>query len=326
MRRILAYAVLVAVLALAFPASAMAAGAEDGRIVLGGTYTLSAGESLNGDLVVIGGYVTLEPGSTVNGNAFVLGGNVSAGGQIRGDVSMIGGNLFLLATGVITGNVNTLGGNIDRTAGSQIGGQIFSGQGFQGPSISIPPFQGVYLPSMNGFSLFNSMADILWGVLRTLLMAGLAVLVVMFFAEPTARMAKAVLDAPVISGALGLLTAIVVPVLFVLLAITLCWLPIGIVGAFVFAVAWVIGTFAVGLEVGLRLANLFNWHPHPAAAAGLGTLFLQLVGLVPCFGGLVSLLVGLLGLGAVLITRFGSRAYLKPGDASPVPGAIPPAS
>ncbi len=326
MRRTLVYAMLVAVLALAFPASAMAAGAEDGRIVLGGTYTLSAGESLNGDLVVIGGFVTLEPGSTVNGNAFLLGGNVSAAGLIRGDVSMIGGNLFLLATGVITGNVNTLGGNIDRTAGSQIGGQIINGQTFEGPSISIPPFQGLYVPSMNGFNLFNSMTDILWGILRTLLMAGLAVLVVMFFAEPTARVAKAVLDAPVMTGALGLLTAIVVPVLFVLLAITLCLLPVGIVGVFIFAVAWVFGTFAVGLEVGLRLANLFNWHPHPAAAAGLGTLFLQLVGLVPCFGGLVSLLVGLLGLGAVLITRFGSRAYIKPSMASPVPGAVPPAS
>lgn len=326
MKRILLYATLVAVLALAFPASALAAGAEDGRIVLGGTYTLSAGETLNGDLVVLGGSVTLEAGSTVQGNVFLLGGNISAAGQIRGDVSMIGGNLLLQDTGVITGNVNTLGGNIDRTPGSQIGGQIINGQTFQGPSINVPPFQGVYLPSLGGFNLFNSMADILWGILRTLLMAGLAVLVVMFFTEPTARVAKAVLDAPVLTGALGLLTAIVVPVLFVLLAITLCLLPVGIVGVFIFVAAWVFGTFAVGLEVGLRLANLFNWHPHPAAAAGLGTLFLQLVGLVPCFGGLVTLIVGLLGLGAVLITRFGSQAYIKPGNASPAAGAIPPAS
>ncbi len=170
------------------------------------------------------------------------------------------------------------------------------------------------------------MADILWGILRTLLMAGLAVLVVMFFAEPTARAAKAVLDAPVITGALGLLTVIVVPVLFVLLAITICLLPVGIVGALIFAVAWVFGSIAVGLEVGLRLANVFNWHPHPAAAAGLGTLFLQLVGLVPCFGGLVAFVVGILGVGAILLTRFGSRAYIKPSDSTPVPSALPPAS
>ncbi len=117
MKRILAYATLVAVLALAFPASALAAGPEDGRIVLGGTFTLGSGESLNGDLVVVGGNVTLEAGSTVNGNVFMLGGNGSAAGEIRGDVSMIGGNLSLLATAVVRGNVNTFGGNIDRTPG-----------------------------------------------------------------------------------------------------------------------------------------------------------------------------------------------------------------
>jgi hypothetical protein len=326
MKRILVYATLVAVLALAFPASALAAGPEDGRIVLGGTFTLGSGESLNGDLVVVGGNVTLEAGSTVNGNVFMLGGNGSAAGEIRGDVSMIGGNLALLATAVVHGNVNTFGGNIDRTPGSQIEGQVFSGQSYQGPSINLPPFRGVYGPDFTGFNLFNTMTDILWGILRTLLMAGLAVLVVMFFAEPTARAAKAILDAPVITGAIGLLTVIVFPVLFVLLAITLCLLPVGIVGAFIFAVAWVFGSIAVGLEVGLRLANVFNWHPHPAAAAGLGTLFLQLVGLVPCFGGLVAFVVGILGVGAILLTRFGSRAYIKPSASTPVPSALPPAS
>jgi hypothetical protein len=51
MKRKLLLALLVLLVAVAVPGSALAAGHEDGRVVWGGTYTLDEGETLYGDLV-----------------------------------------------------------------------------------------------------------------------------------------------------------------------------------------------------------------------------------------------------------------------------------
>ena len=62
----------------------------------------------------------------------------------------------------------------------------------------------------------------------------------------------------------------------------------------------------------------------PVLAGGLGTLVVSLVlggiGFIPCVGWLGYFVVGLIGLGAVLLTRFGSRPYPENGGALAVPG------
>jgi hypothetical protein len=70
---------------------------------------------------------------------------------------------------------------------------------------------------------------------------------------------------------------------------------------------------AMGLEVGNRLSEATNQEFQPVVAAGLGTLILGLVingiGLIPCIGWVVPFLVGIIGTGAVLMTRFGRHEY-----------------
>ncbi len=324
MKRMLT-AVILAAAALAVPATALAAGFEDGRIVLGGSYTLASGETLNGDLLIVGGNVTLENGSTVTGNVFLLGGNINAGGEIQGDVSLVGGNLNLGAQAHVRGDVSTFGGNLTRETGARIDGQVNTGQNLTPPTIELPWIGRTYLPPEVWTLRFSPITQGLWFLVRTLLMAALAVLVVMFFPEPTGRVAKAVVQAPVVAGALGALTGVVVPALLIALAITICLIPVSLLGAMALVVAIVFGWIAVGLEVGRRLAEMFKWQVQPAAAAGLGTLVVTFVadgiGFIPCVGWLAPALVGSLGLGAVLLTRFGSQIYV---GATAAPPALPP--
>jgi hypothetical protein len=113
---------------------------------------------------------------------------------------------------------------------------------------------------------------------------------------------------------LGLLTVIILPIILVLLAITICLIPITIVGVFLLVLSWVYGIIALGLEVGMRIGTAFKQNWHPAIAAGLGTLLLMTIlsGLrmiVPCIGWIPEALVGFLGLGAVLFTQFGMKPY-----------------
>jgi hypothetical protein len=154
--------------------------------------------------------------------------------------------------------------------------------------------------------------DAVWFVVRSFMLAALAVLVVMFWLEPTQRVAQAVVDQPVLSGGLGLLTFIITPLALLLLLITLIGPVIAIM---VLIVAGVFGWIAVGLEVGNRMATAFKWDLHPAATAGVGTLLMSFVvggiGFIDCVGWMAPFLVIVLGLGGVILTRFGTREYVR---------------
>jgi hypothetical protein len=78
--------------------------------------------------------------------------------------------------------------------------------------------------------------------------------------------------------------------------------------------AWLLGWVALGYEVGSRIAEAVNMVWAPAISAGVGTFILIFVlggfsKLIPCIGWLPQTLVGLWGLGAVLLTRFGTQDY-----------------
>lgn len=154
----------------------------------------------------------------------------------------------------------------------------------------------------------------LWFLFRIFLWAALAMLVVMFLPAPTERVARTVVAQPVLAGGVGLLAAIVAPLLFIAIAITIILIPISLVGVLVLAVAWFFGRIALGLEVGRRLALMLRQDWPLPVVAGAGTFVLTLVvdgadQLIPCVGWIFPVLVGILGLGGVLLTRFGSQPY-----------------
>jgi len=179
---------------------------------------------------------------------------------------------------------------------------------------------------------FSPVLGLIWFGFRSLLLAAVAVLVVMFWPQPTDRTGRAAIGQPILGGGLGLLTVVVAPVLLLVLAITILLIPVSFIGLVLLLVAGLFGWIALGLEVGKRLAEAFKWELQPPAAAGMGTLVLTLVvggiGLIPCVGWLAPFLVASLGLGAVMLTRFGSREYVS-GPAAPpkpkLPAPPPPA-
>jgi hypothetical protein len=117
------------------------------------------------------------------------------------------------------------------------------------------------------------------------------------------------------------------PIMLVMLAITVILIPVSLLAAIVLVVATAFGWIAVGYEVGRRVAQAFQWVLQPAVSAGLGTLLLTFVigavSWVPCVGWIAFPLVGSLGLGAVLLTRFGSQDY-HPAPVSYSPPAPAP--
>ena len=309
---------LVLLLALAVPGTAYASGLADGRVVIGGTYSLESGQVLSGDLVIIGGGGTLQAGSRVDGDVALIGGLLNAAGEVDGDVFALGGVVTLGPKSVIHGDLITMGAAVSRAEGAQVEGQVTeesmqNGFDLSFPGIVLPRgFNGIDVPSRHwGLSVFNPLFGIGWSVLKALLMAGLAILVVMFWPERTARVARTVIAQPVTAGGLGLLTAFFGVTLIVVLAITICLSPVSLIGALVLGAAVILGWVALGLEVGRRLALAFKREWSDATQAGLGTLLLSFVvyavGLIPCLGFIFGALLWMIGLGAVLLTRFGGQ-------------------
>jgi hypothetical protein len=322
---------------LLFPGRALAAGSTNilpDQFVFGDNFTLESGEIMNGNLFVFGGNATLEQDSLLNGFILLFGGNLEIFGTVDGSIALFGGNVMLGPTAVVEGDINALGGSVDRDPGAVIEGQVNTNQ--EGP-FWIIPFSGWSglsqewnVPGLNTnwFAGYNPFVQLLWGIVRTFLWAVFAMLVVMLLTKPTERVASTVVKQPLASGGLGCLTAIVVPLVIVVLAITICFIPVSLLLALALVIAWAFGVIAIGLELGKRIAVIFKGEWHPALAAGVGTFILVLVmygidAVIPCVGWLPKLIVAILGIGAVLLTRFGSQPYPSEGETIP---ALPPQS
>ena len=328
MKRLIAVSSLILVAALLFPGAAYAAESQQGQVVMGGKYTLESGEVLHGDLVIFGGAVVLEEGSLVQGDVLLFGGNAEIAGEIEGDMAVLGGNVDLASTAVIGHDLVTLGGNVDRAPGASVGGEFVSANGFHLPlEFDLPDISGVTrirpLVRSNFGPVFSPVTGLLWFGFRSLVVAALAILVVLIWPNPPERAGRAAVSQPIVAGGLGCLTFLALPFIFLLLVITIIGIPLVMLGSILLVIAIVFGWIAIGVEIGRRMKEAFEWELHPAAAAGIGTLAVSLVvggiGLIPCVGWLAPLLVGAAGVGAVILTRFGSREYVPATAAAELP-------
>jgi cytoskeletal protein CcmA (bactofilin family) len=315
-------------------------GQSGDKLVIGGTYSLENGESLDGSLLILGGTANLDEGSIVEKDVTVIGGTINVNGQVKGNVSAVGGMVSLGSTAVIGGDVNTLAGQLNRDDGAQIDGQVNTGT--TGPfslvvpgTVQIPGLKNLPpIPLPRDFNApkmniqFNPIWDGLWWLIRSFLWAALAVLVALFLSQRTERVAESVMKNPLVAGGMGCLTMLIVPLILLVLVITICGIPFALLGTFALWIAWGFGIIVIGYEVGKRLAQLLKADWAIPVSAGIGTFALTLglngIGaLVPCIGWMAPAAVGLVGLGSVLLTRFGGRVYPYDEPENNGPGSHP---
>lgn len=281
------------------------------KLVLGGSYSLEEGDRLDGSLFILGGAASLAPGSTVIGDVVLLGGSLEADGRIQGSISALGGVLELSETSVVEGDVNILGSTVSGENQATIQGEIHSEE-ISALPIVIP--SGLRFPFPDVQVHFNPFWELFWTLFQSLLWAAAAALVALILPQAVQRVGRTFVTQPLVSGGLGLLTAVVAPLVMVLMAITIIGIPLVVLLAIALVVVWAYGMIAIGVEVGQRLAQMGKADWALAVSAALGTFLLTVVvngvgNFVPCVGWIVPFLVGVLGVGAVLLTRFGTRAF-----------------
>lgn len=336
MKNMLKLFTLMLLLAMMFlPASAAYArgssgGLLDGRVIFGDNFTLESGDTLTGDLVVFGGNVEVEEDATVQGEMVIIGGNVTLEGTVTGSTVIIGGSTSMSESAVVKGDLVTVGGSLARDPGSEVAGEIVTNipaPDIRIPDIGVPAVPGVpNVPNPPDVRVnINPLATFFRMFGTAIAVSLLAMLASLFLQPQIERVSQAVTGQPVIAGSVGLLTGVMAPLVLVILAITIILIPVVVLAAAALALAWLFGMIAIGSEVGERFTRAINQTWAPPLTAGMGTFLMMLVvggiGMIPCAGWLAASLVALVGVGAVVLTLFGTQSYprvvapiVPPGD------------
>jgi hypothetical protein len=161
-------------------------------------------------------------------------------------------------------------------------------------------------------------------IFRSLLLGALAFVAATLFPRHLTQVEQAARQKPFASGTVGFLTSLAVPIILLLLS------PILFVLAFVcglgvllaalavagYAAALAVGWFAVGHLLGERMAEWLHMRNRSlpwvtAVGTATLTLVLGLLGAIPFVlgEGLAGFLIACVGLGAVALTKFGTRPY-----------------
>ena len=148
--------------------------------------------------------------------------------------------------------------------------------------------------------------DIAKAIGRAVTLAVLGLLVVLFWPKQTQRVGDTVVAQPLPSVGVGLLSMVVAFCVGLVLLIAACS---GLLVWLAAAMAFILGWTAVGLTVGHRVFDALRIRSTQPLEAMAGVAIISLVWAVPCLGALFAFIVGSAGMGAVVLTRAGTRAY-----------------
>lgn len=280
-------------------------GAYSGILILDGTHTYTGGEILTGEMALVSGNVVIRQGARLTGSVYMLGGTLQVDGEIGGDLSLIGGEASLGPMARVLGGVNQAGGRLDQAPGSEVVGRFREASDLSLDAESLFPQR----------SLVNRLV---WILPQSLIVALLALVTARYFPRSVKRVSRVMIEHPLVAGALGLLSGIVIPALLVLMAFTVILLPVTLLGLLAMVLVLVYGWVAAGAAVGKWLDKRVKRDLRPTVAAFWGTLLFMLVvqglSLIPWVGPTLSMLVGLVAVGAVLLTRFGTHTFIPSLD------------
>ena len=302
----------------------------EGQVLFGTNYTVESGDTFEGDLVVFGGNVTIEEDASLTGDLVVVGGTITSNGETTGSVVAVGGQISLEESAVVTGDVVTIGGQLQRAEGAKIEGDVVNNvaPNITFPNGRIPPTVPDVpvvpaVPHPNFDINFNPFAEVFWIFFWAVIVGAFSMLLSLFWQPQIERTGNVIITQPLMTGAIGLLAFFVGAILF-----------LTIIPPILVAFAWLFGVVAMGSQVGERFSKAVNQVWSPVLTIGFGTFLLMLiggaVGLIPCLGGLVLFLLGLVGIGGSVITWFGVRLPQAPAVTIYTPptdtGQAPPAA
>lgn len=313
-------------------------------MIFDGDLNIEEDATVNGDVVLFNGDLTVGIGATVNGDVALMNGDAILDGTITGDIVLFNGALDAHETAVVDGDCALLNGGLNDTTNARL--NCTDVANFPGlPSINgitrpVPTAPTAPAPSVRVSSGSNFFTALSWAAMQSLVMAAIAFGIASLFPAQLRQIENTAREKTIISGMMGLLTAVstsliilfLIPVSIILtfICIGLLGFPIMFIMGMTLALAGFAGWFGIGSWVGTTMARLLKLNNRSlpvTAALGMATLVfgLGVIEAVPFFFGetIIVFLLAMVGLGAVASTRFGTRgatvAAASPSPQKPAP-------
>lgn len=315
------------------------------RISFGGDSTLAEGETAQAVVSIIGNstsagevrdaVVSILGGSRVTGGRVgntvvsVLG-NTYINGEVRGEVVTVLGNVELGPKAVVHGEIVCIGGQVQRDPGAVVRGNVqniaVAGRNFDFTGLTV-----WFNECLIQGRLLALDTRVMWAWTIALIALGFYALVALIAPTGVNKCVETLEQRPGYSLLAALLTLLLTPVAYILLALTIT-IVIGIVLIPVFSLglffASLFGKIVMLAWLGRRFTRLLGDGPlaQPVFGVLIGGVIMLLIYATPFVGIIAYKLLGILGLGVVvytLILMVKASRPPKPVPTSPPVGVAP---
>lgn len=287
---------------------------ENGVSTVKGDVTVSG--HVGGDVRTLRGSVDVIDGGHVEGDIKTLSGSVTVDGHVDGDIKAVGGDVTLGPKAHVSGDVHVVGGKLVRDPSAVIEGSVVQKK---------MEAWRYFLDSVPFGAARHMFPWVVFAAIGKLIgWLALALLIGLLFGKHLDAATRYVVERPLGSVGMGLLGWVGLPIGIVALVITCVGILVVPFWTLGFFLSLFLGIFVSAYWLGSMLfPKASREDEHPYRVLLVGTLIVTLVGFVPLIGFFLKWFgLGTLGLGALLLSRFGRRPYS--GTGSPIPTASGP--
>ncbi len=281
-------------------------GTVNGNVrAVGGNITITGPVTHNASIA--GGNIDLTDSANVGNNLIIAGGNVIVLAPIAKDISAVCGQLNIGNT--VGGDVNTRVGQMTLNPSANIAGNLnywSNNKANIQPGAVVAGSTTQYFPPQQqapGKNIVNTLVG-LAAAFKIISLISLFILGSLFwFVMPnyTQRTINTANQEPWLSLGIGILAAILIPILVFILLILIFTLPLALLLLGIFLINWYIAKIFIIIWIGQKILSLFNNPDATYLALLIGLIVYGLVTLIPILGGLIGLIVTLIGLGAIIL-------------------------
>ena len=314
-------AVTLGVAVAASQAAAQSRGGAEPVVVIGGDYTLAAGERVE-EVVVISGSATVE--GEVDGDLVVVMGDVTIAdtGRVEGDFVVVVGSATIEPGAVIERDLVVVAGGLDAPPGFRAGGEqvvVIGGLGAADRFGAILPWfrEGLLLGRP-----FVPSLPWMWALAALFVLLYLAVN--FLFDRPVRSCVDVLAEKPLSTGLGGVLVVLLIGPVFFILAVSVVGLVVIPFVVCALLLASLVGRVAAARWIGSRVIaedSPENWRQGTRSLL-IGMALVGVAYLVPVLGFVTWTTLGVFGLGAVAATVV--AGLKKENPQQPAPTAGPP--
>lgn len=228
----------------------------------------------------------------------------SIDGKVKGDLSLVFSSVYLGENAEIEGDVSAVFSSVSKHPKAKIKGDksfVFSSEeGITKGEIKLPKCGWKWIPVLTGIS-------ILWKILISFGYLIVAILIYLFIPKHLEVMNEAINKNVIRTFLFGLLAIILIVPVGILLVISIIGILLIPVYILLVILSIIVGQVVVAYFVGERFSKAGNFTLLPLVSLILGMAFLLILGLVPFLGSFMWFLITILGLGSIVLTKFGTK-------------------